>query len=252
MKSFYLWLMSLDRSLKILIQITVDIFMIYTCFITAMVFRLESFSFFVSQKPLYAVSVTIPITVLTFYSLGLYNAVVRYISPGIVWILFKGVLISSLMLLVLSQIFELQVPRSVPIIYFFILIGMLAITRYCARKILGFAYTTNFQRKKVAIYGAGHSGRQLLEALRASPQYLPITFIDDDTSFHKTTIGNVPVTSLEEFSKKYYFGEIDSILIAMPSISQKMKKEIVKKLNHSPFEITFFLEIAVFLNILKS
>jgi len=53
--------------------------------------------------------------------------------------------------------------------------------------------THSHDREKVAIYGAGAAGVQLMSALRHSTEAKPAFFLDDNPSLHGAVIASVPV-----------------------------------------------------------
>ena len=83
-------------------------------------------------------------------------------------------------------------------------------------------------RKKVVIYGAGEAGAQLAASLKISGKYKIVCFFDDSPKLWKRKIYNIPIknpSKLLEISN-----EIDEIMFAIPSISKKQKKQLIKKL----------------------
>ena len=195
MRVFLEWLMSLNRIQKQAIQAISDSLLMYICFYLAMFVRLETTSFLERLDSLAAITFTIPFAIFTFSKLGLYSAIVRFISSKIILILTQGIVVSAIFLFFIAYIFDLFVPRSVPLIYAFFLISAMYFTRIAARRLFINVAKPKANNKRVAIYGAGITGRQILEGLKSNPAYHPIIFIDDDIKLQNTTIGNLWVTS---------------------------------------------------------
>lgn len=84
--------------------------------------------------------------------------------------------------------------------------------------------------KKIIIYGAGWTGQQLVRNLRDSSKgYKVVCFLDDDKSKKGTTVEGIKVFGAkDDFSKAIKKFEPDRIIIAMPSIDEKIRKEIYK------------------------
>ena len=80
------------------------------------------------------------------------------------------------------------------------------------------------------IYGAGSAGRQLRESLRYSGDFNVICFVDDDTAIHGQTMAAIPIYSPTRLRDLSAAGEVDIVLLAMPSISRSRKSKIIQNL----------------------
>ena len=104
-----------------------------------------------------------------FIRFGLYRAIIRYIGFLAMWAVVKAVSLYSLIWGVLVLLTAIpNVPRSVLLINCLVTILLIGSSRAMARWWLSGSFnpaTTNGQRKKVAIYGAGDTGRQIAAAL---------------------------------------------------------------------------------------
>ncbi len=92
-------------------------------------------------------------------------------------------------------------------------------------------------RIPVAIYGAGASGTQMGFALRQSHEFRPVFFVDDNPSLGGLVVGGLPVyapDNLDDLIRKHH---IQRLLLAMPSVSLKDQRKIVKNLSHLPVEL---------------
>lgn len=83
---------------------------------------------------------------------------------------------------------------------------------------------------RVAIYGAGAAGNQLLAALRLGRSLAPVAFIDDDA-----TIANRVIAGLRVYKPKHTQQMIEEtgaqeILLAVPSASRARRREILELL----------------------
>lgn len=170
--------------------------------------------------------ISIPI----FVRIGLYRAVIRYIDHKIVMTVAGGAVMSVMLLAALGSILP-GVPFSPSpyVIFGAILILYLLISRFTAR---GFFLGDRRAplRMRVAIYGAGHAGIHLANALRPSLEYLPVVFLDDNPQLHKTTIAGIKVycpTRLRHILDKY---NVTAILLAMPALNHAEQRTIIDRL----------------------
>ncbi len=94
--------------------------------------------------------------------------------------------------------------------------------------------------KRVMIIGAGEAARIVIKEMKNNPQikYHPVMLIDDDPLKKNTTISGVKVygnrKDIEELAKEQ---GIEAILIAIPTISEEDKKEIIKICSNTKLEI---------------
>ena len=92
--------------------------------------------------------------------------------------------------------FEQKLHLALPIVYFLVLVVGVTSSRMILRAIL-----TDHHRKQmtpVIIYGAGQSGRQLLEAIKQVNEYSAIAFVDDNPKIQRTVIYDLAVYNPNE------------------------------------------------------
>ena len=179
------------------------------------------------------------IGVLTFFQLGLYRLVTRFISPKgsakLIVATGLSVLLWSLLVL-LSGI--TGVPRSVVILYGVIGASLIWGSRQIAGFILKgvpFATPATFgpeRRIPVAIYGAGNAGVQLMDALRRSGRYVPVGFIDETPTLWGQVVGGVKVYRPKKIAKLVERDGVKEILLALPEASRRRHAEIIRDLAH--------------------
>lgn len=85
-------------------------------------------------------------------------------------------------------------------------------------------------RERVLIYGAGEAGRQLLAALQERRNFEVVAFVDDDAGLDGARIGGAPVFSASKIANVVRIVHADTILLAMPSISVRRRREILNRL----------------------
>ena len=190
-----------------------DSALIVLCFWMAMALRLEGIFTEIKPASWVTLAAVIPLTVFTFARLGLYRAVVRHMADQAVTVVLLGSAVSAGVMFVTSQFVALGVPRSVPGIYFSLLVLATGGTRLLIRTI--YLASQDVGRMPVAIYGAGEAGRLLMRSLQDSRNYRPYLFIDDDTRLHATSIAGTPILPLEAAQAKISDGGVRTALIAI-------------------------------------
>ena len=79
------YLVTLPRSQKRLLSVTIDTIFIFTAFWFAFILRLDSFEEFKDSQNWSLLIVIIPLSIFSFIKLGLYRAVLRYINSQALW-----------------------------------------------------------------------------------------------------------------------------------------------------------------------
>ena len=158
-------ILALPRSTKKIILILHDLFIMCVAFWFAYSVRFTfNKSTFYDQSNWIVIGLTSLITIVFFIRLGLYRAVIRYIGTKVMLICFLGSIISSLALVLVSFFTQFNLPRSIPILYFFVLLVSIISSRLIIREWIRGSFLS--KNTPVIIYGAGQSGTQLLEAIR--------------------------------------------------------------------------------------
>ena len=221
-------LFRLPRRYKRFLQALTDGGLITFSFLMAMLLRLDGWSFFYEPMEWVILSAAVPVSLFIFTRLGFYNAVIRYMSSKMVEPLVLGVVASALSIALMSYLFNLSVPRSVPFIY--AMLGMLSIggVRFMLRGL----YMSSYMRRKprVLVYGAGAAGRQLAASLAQGHDYLPVAYLDDSVSLQGTFIQGLkvyPPTDVERLIQQH---GAEKILLAMPSQNRARRREILMAL----------------------
>ncbi len=184
--------------------------------------------------------VTIPL----FITLGLYRAIIRFMSGQALVAVVQGITASALSLSLLSLVFEWQgIPRSVYPIYWGTALLLVGSSRYLIR----YHYQQTCQRTghtNIAIYGAGQSGIQLAAALEGMPEYRVSAFIDDNPTLQKAIIHGVRVYSPEALPELMNTLNLRQVLLAMPSASHARRREIIQTLESLPIHVRTIPELS--------
>lgn len=180
------------------------------------------------------------IPVAGLYAIGFYRGVTRiFFDTDMRRVLFLFVVIIMVYALALILDGITSIPRSVPLLYLFMLFIWLWGSRLFLRDLLlrlqgkpiyqdsQYHSSPNQAKDKVIIYGAGVSGTALLDALQDSPRYEVVAFVDDD---HRLTGGHILGKKIYQAKNiKALVNELDvvQVFLAMPSVSRQRRREII-------------------------
>ncbi|MCP1659203.1 FlaA1/EpsC-like NDP-sugar epimerase [Neisseria perflava] len=178
---------------------------------------------------------TAVITILLFVRLGLYRAVTRFVSVRVLTAAVFGSAVSAVVFFVSILIFEQRLRLALPIVYFLLLVVLVTSSRMIVRAILSDRHKK--QMAPVIIYGAGRSGRQLLEAIKQVKEYNAIAFVDDNPKLRRSVIYDLAVYSPEEIPTLIDRYGVEKILLAIPSASQEERKAIINNLEQYHCEV---------------
>lgn len=226
---------SLPRVHKRLISLGIDTLLITFSFFMAMWVRYGEVFFPVSNQIWFTLFGTLVVTLVTFTKLGLYRAVLRYLTFHALTVVVLGAFISALSITTFSYFLNAEVPRTVPIIYTTFLALLCGGARMMVRSLIVQASRKECQR--VLIYGAGSTGRQLAIALRNAETYQVMGFIDNDPSLEKTIIQGLTVYASKNVTRLVEKQEVEKILLAMPRATRSERKAIIDELLHLPVEV---------------
>jgi FlaA1/EpsC-like NDP-sugar epimerase len=234
--NFFLdFLFRAPRSVKRLISIFADFFFVVIAFWAAIIVRLDTSAVFSNLQFWLLLSILIPISLAINIKLGLYRAVIRYISSKAATSIALAVLLSTFSLILLSFYLHAALPRTVPVVFAAFLMILIGGSRFFVRTVL--ANTRSKSKERVIIYGAGSSGRQLAQSLIQGSEYCAIAFIDDDKKIQKSTIQGITVFSRSEIKNIVDKHSVTRILLAMPRENKKRIAKVLSRLENLPIEI---------------
>ncbi len=233
--SFTSYLAGLKRSIKILLQFAVDAFLVAISFLAAMTLRLEGVQFFGDIPVLGTALLTTILTVCVFWMLGLYRAMVRYVTGKVLATVGKGALISAVLLHASSLLLDAGIPRSVPFIHAVLVFLTVGGLRFVARQM--FRSPAHGGKRPVIIYGAGEAGMQLLNSLLHGCDYQPIAIVDDNENLQNLIIGGLRVYAPAEIQRLVRDRNAQVLLLAIPSMGRQRRREVVEELADLNLEI---------------
>lgn len=229
------YLLNASRPTKRIMTVAYDILAIPVAVYLALALRYGVWNPTINSEILFAVAITTTVTLGIFIRLGLYRAVVRFMTGKAFSTLAIGISISALILTTSSFLLNANLPRSSTIIYFFTAFALLGTPRLFIRSIV--SQLGKAQCEPVLIYGAGNQGVALAHALASSDLYRPCAFIDDDRRKQGTTIHGLRVISKEQVEDLIDQYDISKILLALGNASFGQRRVLIETLSSNNLEI---------------
>jgi len=245
------FLLALPRRQKRIIQVTADVVLVWLALWMSFVVRLgvddlinplEKHTWLFISAPI----VAIPL----FIRFGMYRAVMRYFGNDALIAIIKAVSLSALILGVVVYSYsnhQAVVPRSIMFNYWWLSMVMigglrLAMRQYFLGDWFSAAQHMPFGNRddgllKVAIYGAGAAGNQLVAALRMGRLMRPVAFIDDDESISNRVISGLQVYKPKHIQRMIDVTGAQEILLAIPSSTRGRRREVLGYLEGFPLHV---------------
>ncbi|HOB92513.1 MAG TPA: nucleoside-diphosphate sugar epimerase/dehydratase [Aquabacterium sp.] len=223
------------RALKRPVAIAVDGLMLLAATWLAFSVRLEGF-----HRPQgmewAAYGLSLALALPAFGVVGLYRSIVRFSGVATFLAIAKGVGLYALVFSALLLGLRLDgVPRSLSIIQPLLALLFVASWRLAVRVWYGRSTPRHGRapRRRVAIYGAGGAGRRLLAALQNSHEMIVVAFLDDQPQLRRSLINGVTIFDPHDLPDLVRRGQVDAVLLAIPSLSRKRRNEILDDLRAS-------------------
>ncbi len=244
-------LLALPRRRKRVLQVIADVFLVWLSLWMAFVVRLgiDELNSPIQQHLWLFFSAPV-VAIPLFIRFGMYRAVMRYVGNDALIAIVKAVTLSSLILGVVVYWYsnhQTIVPRSIIFNYWWLSLVMIGGLRVAMRQYFSGDWFVAAQHvpfaniddglPRVAVYGAGAAGNQLVAALRMGRAMRPVAFIDDDGS-----IASRVIAGLQVFKPKHIQQMIDTtgaqeILLAIPSANRGRRREILSYLEKFPLHV---------------
>jgi len=244
-------MLGLPRRHKRALQVVTDVILVWLALWLAFVVRLgidnlvnpiESHLWLFISAPLIAIPI--------FIRFGMYRAVMRYFGNDALIAICKAVSLSALILALVVFWYgnhKTVVPRSIVFNYWWLSMVMLGGLRLMMRQYFMGDWFAAVQHvpfanrddglPKVAVYGAGAAGNQLVAALRMGRVMRPVAFIDDDPSIEDRTISGLQVYRPKHIQRMIDLTGAQEILLAVPSSSRSRRREILEFLEGFPLHV---------------
>lgn len=225
-------LLGLPRVAKRIVFLTADIMMSMVCLFVALSLRYGDFDNHIS--PLLLFLYALP-PVIGLYFIGFYRGVARIFSDRVM----RNVLQLFVLMIIAYEVMNFveiltAVPRSVPILFLFLLFIWLWGSRLSIREILERSNGVHHNylededvQENVIIYGAGAAGRELFDALERSNKYRTVAFVDDNQQLTGGYLLGIKIHDAAETVELVDKLDVSQVFLAMPSISRARRRQII-------------------------
>jgi len=184
---------------------------------------------------------TLTIKPITYYLFGLYRKIWVYASIRELKLIFIAVTVSSalisvIMLILFANRVFVSFPRSVLVIDWILSILFVGGLRFGLRVLLegnknrAVSRQNRDFKKKTLIIGAGDMGAMVAREFQKNPLLKgePIGFLDDNPEKYKQQLHGIPVIGrLKDLSKAIKKYQVNEVIIAIPSASGRVVREII-------------------------
>ncbi len=242
--------MKKSSALNITRHVIFDILIVFSSFIISFflrgVFDLSSGIAVFNRYGDYIITyvvIILAIKMIFFAVFGMYRRVWKYSSIKDMVAIMEAVALSTIVMGVVFYALSQPVPwfgggtfslpyfpRSILIIDFLTTLLLIIISRFSERLFNELRFgKPGLRKKRVLIVGAGDAGEMIVREMirQRNSEYLPAGFLDDDPGKINHQIHGVrvlaPVSQLEEIVQRQ---SVDEVIIAVPSASGKLRKEI--------------------------
>ncbi len=224
-------LVQLSRRTKRLIAVVADIIVLMTSLAgTLFLLNDQSVTAITEHSPLFLVVVLIALPV--FFQQRLYRAIIRFIGAQMVFGVLRAVSVVALLLgcaAVLIGQDSIAVVFSTTLIFWaFALLGIVG-SRFAMRAYL---MRQHLVGERVAIYGAGEAGVNLVTALASGQKFAPVAYLDDHPALQGRSINGLQVYSPEVLPQLVRELGITRVLLALPSASRWKRRQIIANLEN--------------------
>lgn len=241
--------------IRLAILVCLDIVVLSLGYWISYVLRLDSINFgrhsdvFIESLPLVLLTV-----IGSFFWLGVYRQVWRYANYNSALLIGRSLLLGVLVFQAIAYLtFRDQViPRSVPVIFFFVSLILVTGTKFFWRFWITFVGTHDKSRIKTRcfVYGAGNAGELFARHVVANPgfPFEIVGFIDDDKNKNNRTIHGIKILGagnrLRELAEK---NQVETIIIALHAAPGKIVRNIVKNCHGAGIHPLIMPEISTLL-----
>ena len=231
------WIRFFDypRYSKQAVLLGLDLLLIPLCVALAIVARWGDASYQFTTPDLVTIILTMIFSAACFLRIGLYRAIIRFMGQQAIITIVQGVTISALILAVAAFLTRSGMPRSTPLIYWgFALVAIGGVRLVIRVFYQGVILATG---DKVAIYGAGASGRQLLNTIQQAGEYSAAVFVDDNKGLIGRVVNGVAVHHPDDLPALIQSLDLNHVFLALPSATHKRRREIIDELEGLPVHV---------------
>lgn len=223
-------IIALPRGTKRLIMVAADAVAIPIALWAALALKFDHIDPTLDRT--YAYFLIAVLSALCFFTLfGLYRAVIRFMGPRAMLAVIGGMSLSVLVLAAFNHfVAHHQIPWTALGIYWALALPWVGGSRFVARYLFLRRSGARGTAARVAIYGAGNAGARVCSALLGGPDFEPVVFIDDKKSLQGSSINGIRIYGPDLLPDLVRRRRIDRILLAMPSVSRRRRREILTSL----------------------
>ena len=167
--------------------------------------------------------------------LGFYHSIVRYLGMGL---LMAGARVGAGSAVVLSGLAWFTGMTTMPV-----RLGVVY-GAFCSFYLVGSRYFAQYflvrkpdNIQNVIIYGAGAAGARVVQAMQGNPVFAPVAFVDDDRAMFDKRVCGLLVRAREDLPWLIRKFDVSHVLLAMPSVSRKERREVVESLEPLPVHV---------------
>ncbi len=237
---FFEFLAEQSRGAKRAIMATVDAVLLVASIWLAFYLRLGTWD--LATEPMVRFSVfAFIIGAATLWLCGVYKAIFRFVGAGMMSILFRALLIyTAIMLVVFGFIGVPGVPRTVsfiqPLVFFALVVGFRTVLGFVLLEVLGNKISLS-PTQTALIYGAGHTGQQLVRALHTDRTVQIAGYLDDDSRLDGQKLDGKRIYSAARLDDVLAKTGANVVLLAVPGLARARRREIIERLSRSSVEV---------------
>lgn len=229
---------TLSRTKKNLILLTVDLVTVPVAFILALSVQFSTLS------PLWRLTVYWPLVPLLMIAMAALT-----MTLGLRWMRLKdydlkaALLTGALAALLgvtsaaLAALGEKSIPGGFHFIFALVFFALYAGARLFMQRLILEIYRRSRAVTRVAIYGTGRTGMTLATALRNRVDIVPYAFLDDNASLRGLNVCGLPVHSGVHVARVIAQFKIDRVILAIPSLSVHKQTHLSQRLEKLGVEV---------------
>jgi FlaA1/EpsC-like NDP-sugar epimerase len=226
-------ILKIERNYKRLLVITIDALLCVCAVQVSFLLRIGEWALF--DRASHVVTfIALALWAPIYTYMGTYRTIFRFAGAGTMAALMRATTAFATPIIVLFMIWTIPgVPRTLGLILPIIFFAFLSLSRIVARYIIIDILTQRHfagEPRRVLVYGAGSSGRQLVSSLKHEPGMQVVGFVDDDCRLKGQTLDNYTIYEPSELPQLIQRYNLTDIMLAMPSNTKAKNRDIVASL----------------------
>ena len=169
------------------------------------------------------------ISILLYIFTGQYKSITRFLDNKSLVLLSIRSLVALFFISFLSNIYKFPSYENSTFLFLWVLICLsLTSVRVFFKDLVFLIKSANLKYTKVAIYGAGEAGNQLLNSLKLDKRFKVIYFFDDSEIKQNRFINGIPIKDTKNI--RNHSKNFEQLLIAIPSLNKKKMRILLNSL----------------------